>query len=94
MGVLQDLGRLIKGFDVKDRFCFESHSFVNHCVKKSDFGVRDLRCEFYRWMIFVCLCYEYLEVHSFRVPKGEKMIDITFPCNRLYPTLLSIYVAK
>ena len=39
MSVLEDLGGFIVGFDVKDRFCFESHSFVNHCVKKSDFGV-------------------------------------------------------
>ena len=37
--VLEGLGRFTVGFDVKDRFCFESHSFVNHCVKKSDFGV-------------------------------------------------------
>ena len=58
MGVLEGLGRFIVGFDGKDRFCFKSCSFVNHCVKKSDFGVRDLRCEFCRWLIFVCLCYE------------------------------------
>ena len=39
VGVMESLGRFIVGFDIKDRFCFESHSFVNHCVKKSDFGV-------------------------------------------------------
>ena len=39
MGVMEGLGRFIVGFDVKDRFCFESHTIVNHCVKKSDFGV-------------------------------------------------------
>ena len=39
MGVLEGLGRFIVGFDVKDRFRFESCSFVNHCVMKSDFGV-------------------------------------------------------
>ena len=39
VGVLKGLGRFIVGFDVKDRFCFEFHPFVNHCVKKSDFGV-------------------------------------------------------
>ena len=32
-------GQFILGFDVKDGFCFGSYSFVNHCVKKSDFGV-------------------------------------------------------
>ena len=60
MSVLEGLGLFIVGFDVKDRFCFESNSFVNHCVKKSDFGVRDFSCEFYRWMICVCLCYKYI----------------------------------
>ena len=36
MGVLEGLGRFIVGFDVKDRFCFQSHTVVNHSVKKSD----------------------------------------------------------
>ena len=39
VGVLEGLGRFIVSFDVKDRLCFESHSFVNYRVKKSDFGV-------------------------------------------------------
>ena len=39
MGVLEGLGRFMVGFDVKDLFCFETHSFVNQCVKKIDFGV-------------------------------------------------------
>ena len=39
MGVLEVLGLFIMGFDVKNRFCYEFNSFVNHRVKKSDFGV-------------------------------------------------------
>ena len=39
VGVLEGLSLFIVGFDVKDRFCFESRSLVNLFVIKSDFGV-------------------------------------------------------
>ena len=34
LGLFEGLGGFIVGFDVKDRFCFESYSFVNHRQEK------------------------------------------------------------
>ena len=43
---------------VKDRFLFNSCSFVDACIEKDDFFIRNISSEFYCRVIVICMLNE------------------------------------
>ena len=55
MRVLECLSRLEITTRAKDRFLFESHSFVDACIKEGDFFIRNISSECYCRMVVICM---------------------------------------
>ena len=58
MRVLECLSRLEISSRVKDRFLFKSCSFVDACIKKDDFFIRNISSEFHCRVIVICMLNE------------------------------------